>query len=85
MCSAPAPTWLVHQVSSNSQRVPARDSRREVAGHDLMWPVYGALIVNLRNILDATDEVAVLNPLSPPPLPFARVQARVRTGPRPRP
>jgi uncharacterized membrane protein YccC len=43
-----------------------------------LWPVYGALIVNLRNILDAMDEVAVANPLSPPPLPFARVQARVR-------
>lgn len=47
-----------------------------------LWPVYGALIVNLRNIIDAMDDVAVANPLSPPPLPFARVQARVRTGRR---
>ena len=27
------------------------------------WPVYGALIINLRNIIDALDEVASANPL----------------------
>ena len=37
-----------------------------------LWPVYGALIINLRNIVDAMDEVARANPLSQPPLPFAR-------------
>ena len=36
-----------------------------------LWPVYGALVVNLRNILDAMDEVAGTNPLHQPPLPFA--------------
>jgi hypothetical protein len=33
------------------------------------WPVHGALIVNLRNILDAMDEVAAANPMRPPPVP----------------
>ncbi len=37
-----------------------------------MWPVYGGLLVNLRNILDAMDEVAAANPMSQPPLPFTR-------------
>ena len=37
-----------------------------------LWPVYGALIINLRNILDAMDEVAGANPMSQPPLPFHR-------------
>jgi len=37
-----------------------------------LWPVYGALIINLRNIVDAMDVVAKANPLSQPPLPFAR-------------
>jgi hypothetical protein len=27
------------------------------------WPVYGAMIINLRNILDAMDEVAAANPI----------------------
>ena len=34
------------------------------------WPVHGALIVNLRNILDAMDEVAAANPMRPPPAPL---------------
>jgi len=37
-----------------------------------LWPVYGGLIINLRNILEAMDEVATANPLSQPPLPFRR-------------
>jgi uncharacterized membrane protein YccC len=37
-----------------------------------LWPVYGGLLVNLRNILDAMEEVAAANPLSQPPLPFRR-------------
>jgi len=36
------------------------------------WPVYGSLLVNLRNILDAMEEVAAANPMSQPPLPFIR-------------
>jgi uncharacterized membrane protein YccC len=38
----------------------------------VLWPVYGGLIINLRNILDAMDEVAAANPISQPPLPFRR-------------
>jgi hypothetical protein len=38
----------------------------------VLWPVYGGLIINLRNILDAMDEVAAANPMSQPPLPFRR-------------
>ncbi|WP_246298552.1 FUSC family protein [Nocardioides panaciterrulae] len=37
-----------------------------------LWPVYGGLIINLRNIIDAMDEVAKANPLDQPPLPFLR-------------
>lgn len=36
------------------------------------WPIYGALTVNLRNILDAMDAVAGANPMSHPPLPRLR-------------
>jgi len=35
------------------------------------WPVHGALIVNLRNILDAMDDVAVAHPFAEPPRPLA--------------
>ncbi|GAA4715162.1 FUSC family protein [Nocardioides conyzicola] len=38
------------------------------------WPVYGALVINLRNMLDAMDEVAAANPLGQPPLPLDRLQ-----------
>ncbi len=41
------------------------------------WPVYGALIINLRNIIDAMDGVAEANPISGHPLPL-----RVPGGPR---
>lgn len=43
------------------------------------WPVYGALIVNLRNILDAMDEVAAANPLGQPPVPLTRLRHRAGT------
>lgn len=33
------------------------------------WPIYGALIINLRNIVDAMVEVAAANPIGQPPLP----------------
>jgi uncharacterized membrane protein YccC len=39
------------------------------------WPVYGALIINLRNIIDAMDRVAEANPIGGPPLPI-RVPVR---------
>lgn len=34
------------------------------------WPEYGALLLNLRNVVDTMDEVAVANPLDQPPLPI---------------
>lgn len=39
------------------------------------WPIYGALIINLRNIVDAMDEVAAANPVTGRPLPL-RIPAR---------
>jgi uncharacterized membrane protein YgaE (UPF0421/DUF939 family) len=44
------------------------------------WPVYGALIINLRNTLDAMDEVAAANPLGQPPLPIAPLQRLGSSG-----
>ncbi len=35
----------------------------------VLWPEYGALLFNLRNVVDAMDEVAAANPLGQPPLP----------------
>ena len=32
------------------------------------WPIYGALIINLRNIVDSLDEVAAANPIRGRPL-----------------
>lgn len=37
-----------------------------------LWPVYGGLVMNLRNIIDAMDEVAAANPMQQPPVPFRR-------------
>ncbi|MGZ8743667.1 MAG: FUSC family protein [Nocardioides sp.] len=37
-----------------------------------LWPVYGGLLTNLRNVLDAMDEVAAANPMDQPPMPFRR-------------
>lgn len=39
-----------------------------------LWPVYGALAINLRNVLDAMDDVAEANPLGRPPLPLSAVR-----------
>jgi len=35
--------------------------------HDDLWPVYGALLINLRNVLDALDAVAAAQPVRVPP------------------
>lgn len=37
-----------------------------------LWPEYGGVLTNLRNVLAAMDEVARANPLGQPPLPFRR-------------
>jgi uncharacterized membrane protein YgaE (UPF0421/DUF939 family) len=34
--------------------------------HDDLWPVYGALLINLRNVLDALDAVAEAQPVRVP-------------------
>jgi hypothetical protein len=31
--------------------------------HDDLWPVYGALLINLRNVLDALDVVVEAQPV----------------------
>jgi uncharacterized membrane protein YccC len=46
-----------------------------------LWPVYGGLVVNLVNILEAMEEVAAANPLDQPPLPI--LFRRRRTTGRP--
>ena len=42
--------------------------------------MHGALVINLRNILDAMDEVAAANPLDTPPRPLDRVRWRAAAG-----
>lgn len=42
------------------------------------WPLYGALIINLRNILEAMSEVATANPMGQPALPLARLRSGTR-------
>lgn len=59
-----------------------------ISSSSAQWPVYGALVINLRNTLDAMDEVAAANPLGQPPLPIDRLQrlgsrSRARLQPRP--
>ena len=43
------------------------------------WPIYGALIINLRNIIDAMDRVAEANPIGGSRLPI-RVPVRRASG-----
>ena len=40
------------------------------------WPIYGALIINLRNIIDSMDAVAEANPIGGKPLPIQLPQRR---------
>ena len=40
------------------------------------WPIYGALIINLRNIVDSMDKVAEANPIRGNPLPLHVPQRR---------
>ena len=42
------------------------------------WPIYGALIINLRNIVDAMDVVAEANPIGGNPLPLRLPARRAR-------
>ena len=45
-----------------------------------LWPEYGALLFNLRNVVDTMDEVAAANPLGQPPLPVRLPPVAVRAG-----
>ena len=44
------------------------------------WPVYGALIINLRNIIDVMDRVAEANPRGSARLPLRVPVRRRATG-----
>ncbi len=49
---------------------------------DGLWPVYGALLINLRNVADALDVVAEAQPVEvPPPASAARARLRSRRPP----
>jgi uncharacterized membrane protein YgaE (UPF0421/DUF939 family) len=56
---------LTHEISVLDER-------------DEQWPLHGALIVNLRNILDAMGEVAMANPMRQPSVPLARLRPGAR-------
>ena len=47
-----------------------------------LWPEYGGVLTNLRNVLAAMDEVARANPLGQPPLPFRLRRAAEKAQPR---
>lgn len=73
-------------AQADSSAIRAVRARLETLTEDLRaterspgWPIYGALIINLRNIVDAMDEVATANPLGQPPLPL-RLRRRAATA-----
>ena len=50
-----------------------------VAEHDpvsTQWPVYGGILINLRNIFDSMIEVAGANPMQQPPTPWDHLRNR---------
>lgn len=71
--------------AADQQPLTAMRDRLDVVVDDLtgaglparLWPEYGGVLTNLRNVLAAMDEVARANPLGQPPLPF-----RLRRAPR---
>jgi hypothetical protein len=68
----PAALRVVHgRLRRLAREVSALDERVE------QWPLYGALIINLRNILDAMSDVANANPMRQPPVPLARLNPSV--------
>jgi hypothetical protein len=44
--------------------------------HGAQWPVFGALLVNLRSVLDALDAVAQAQPVEVPAPSISRARAR---------
>ncbi|HET7193930.1 MAG TPA: aromatic acid exporter family protein [Nocardioides sp.] len=69
----------IRECRSSLDQVVARLG--EVNPAPELWPVYGGLVVNLVNILEAMEEVAAANPLDQPPLPI--LLRRRRTTGRP--
>jgi uncharacterized membrane protein YccC len=52
------------------ERLVALSEEMRATERSSEWPIYGALIINLRNIIDAMDVVAEANPIGGPPLPL---------------
>ncbi len=67
----------IRAVRARLEELTADHTDQAAPGH--RWAVQGALVINLRNILDAMDEVAVANPLDDPPRPLDRVRWRAAT------
>ena len=79
--------WYVDLLRRSGEAIAATDHDRICACRDRLddlldrmdkeelpplWPVYGGLVVNLRNVLDAMARVAAEGPIAQPPLPFRR-------------
>ena len=71
----PPPTRSPCSRCASASRTSPRSLRSTERSAE--WPIYGALIINLRNILDAMDEVAEANPIGGNRLPL-----RIPGGPR---
>ncbi|WP_432477386.1 aromatic acid exporter family protein [Nocardioides sp. GXQ0305] len=67
----------IHVVRKELQDLVGDLTRKPTS---LRWPIQGALLINLRNILDAMDEVALASPLDDPPRPLAHMRSRA-SGP----
>jgi uncharacterized membrane protein YccC len=65
--AADADAGALHEVRGRLQMLSDEMRTTERSAE---WPVYGALIINLRNIIDAMDRVAEANPIGGPPLPL---------------
>jgi uncharacterized membrane protein YgaE (UPF0421/DUF939 family) len=63
--TADADADAIHAVRGRLERLV--DSLGPRRSESTRWPTQGALVINLRNILDAMDEVAAANPLGQPP------------------
>jgi hypothetical protein len=50
--------WRIDDLSASLKSLDKTD--------DVRWPVYGALLVNLRNITDSLDRVAEAHPIQLP-------------------
>ena len=58
------------------RRLEVFSEEQRSTGRSPEWPIYGALIINLRNIVDAMDVVAEANPIGGPPLPIRMPRRR---------